>query len=245
MTANLSLIPREFNPPITEPAYLMRKRLLRSLTKYIPGLSGSLMDFGCGSKPYKTLFSVDEYIGVDFQGEGHSHENEVIDVYYDGKHLPFDDNRFDGIFSSEVFEHVFNLEDMVKELNRVLKIGGKLLVTCPFAICEHEAPNDFGRYTSYGLTDLLERNGFKIEVFEKAGTAIETISQLFISYFYAGILRRLLGRIPVVRTAAKIFFVSILNILAIFFNAILPSSNDLYMNNVVVAVKVNPSGFGS
>jgi SAM-dependent methyltransferase len=239
MIPDLSSIPKDFNPPITEPAYLMRKRLLKVLLKYIPQLSGSVMDFGCGSKPYRSLFHVTEYIGVDFHGQGHSHENEVIDVYYDGISIPFENNRFDGIFSSEVFEHVFNLEHIVKELNRVLKHGGKLLVTCPFAICEHEAPSDFGRYTSYGLKDLLQRNGFDIIIFEKAGTAVETINQIFISYFYAGILRRLFGKIPVVRTGAKIFLISILNILTIIFNTILPGSNDLYMNNVVLAIKNN------
>ena len=163
--------------------------------------------------------------------------NEVIDVFYDGNTLPFENNRFDAIFSSEVFEHVFNLEHMLKELNRVLKSGGKMLITCPFAICEHETPNDFARYTSFGLTDLLKRNGFKVLQFNKVGTAFETSSQIFISYFYEGILRRFLGRIPVIRTIAKIIFVPLLNVVSISFNAILPGRNDLYMNNVVLVIK--------
>jgi len=237
MKSNSSLISKDFNPQITDPSYLLRKRLLQKLINVIPELSGSLMDFGCGSKPYKPLFNVTEYIGVDFQGQGHSHENELIDVFYDGKTLPFENDRFDSIFSSEVFEHVFNLEHMLKELNRVLKPGGKMLITCPFAICEHETPNDFARYTSYGLTDLLKRNGFKILQFNKVGTAYETSSQIFISYFYEGILRRLLGRIPVIRTIAKVIVVPLLNILSISFNAILPGRNDLYMNNLVLVTK--------
>ena len=53
------------------------------------------MDFGCGSKPYKSLFNVEEYLGVDYYNEGHPHENEQIDVFYDGKNLPFPDNYFD------------------------------------------------------------------------------------------------------------------------------------------------------
>jgi SAM-dependent methyltransferase len=237
MKYNLSAIPKEFNPPITNAAYLLRRRLLQAIVRHVPALSGSMMDFGCGSKPYKSLFSVSEYIGVDFQGQGHSHENEVIDVFYDGHHLPFEDNRFDSIFSSEVFEHVFNLEEMIKELNRVLKPGGKMLVTCPFAICEHEAPNDFARYSSYGLKDLLERNGFEILVFEKAGSAVETICQLYVSYFYAHVVRKLLGRIPVIRTGARVVVVPMMNVFSVLLNAILPAGNDLYMNNIVVVRK--------
>jgi ubiquinone/menaquinone biosynthesis C-methylase UbiE len=244
MKHNFSEIPKNFNPPITNTAYLIRRRLLQHIAKHIPELNGSVMDFGCGSKPYKSLFKVSEYIGVDFKGQGHSHENEIIDVYYDGHHLPFEDQRFDGIFSSEVFEHVFNLEEMLKELNRVLKPGGKLLVTCPFAICEHEVPNDFARYTSFGLKDLLERNGFEIVVFEKSGTAIETIIQLFISYFYTFVIRKIFGKIPVVRTAIRLASMFVLNVLAVFLNMLMPRGNnanilgnDLYMNNVVLAVK--------
>ena len=237
MVSDLKTIPKEFNPSITDPSYLLRKRLLENVKSLIPQLSGSVLDFGCGSKPYNSLFNVKEYIGVDFQGEGHSHENEVIDVFYDGITLPFENNRFDAIFSSEVFEHVFNLEHMLKELNRVLKPGGKMLITCPFAICEHETPNDFARYTSFGLKDLLIRNGFKILQFNKAGTAFETSSQIFISYFYEGVLRRFVGKIPVIRTVARIIVVPLLNIFSISLNSILPPRKDLYMNNVVLVAK--------
>jgi SAM-dependent methyltransferase len=237
MRYDMSEIPKEFNPPITNAAYLLRRRLLQAIMRNIHELSGSMMDFGCGSKPYKSLFKVSEYVGVDYQGQGHSHENEIIDVFYDGRHLPFGDNRFDSIFSSEVFEHVFNLEEMVKELHRVLKPGGKMLVTCPFAICEHEAPNDFARYSSYGLKDLLERNGFEVLIFEKSGSAVETICQLYVSYFYAHVVRKLLGKIPVVRSLARVVIVPLLNAISVLLHMLLPAGNDLYMNNIVVVRK--------
>lgn len=231
-------VPFDFNPGISHVAWLIRKRLLQGITQYAGSLSGSMMDFGCGSKPYRSLFSVTEYVGVDYQGQGHSHENEQIDFFYDGITLPFEAGRFDSIFSTEVFEHVFNLEHMLTELNRVLKQGGKMLVTCPFAICEHEVPNDFARYTSYGLKDLLERNGFKVLAFEKIGSASETISQLFISYFYLHVLRRFLGKIPVVRTAAHWILIPLLNIGAAVANVFSPRGKDLYMNNLVLVEKI-------
>ncbi|MGC4038022.1 MAG: class I SAM-dependent methyltransferase [Chitinophagaceae bacterium] len=238
MSKELSEINGEFNPSIIKPAYLIRKCLLKYIRKYAPELTGSVMDFGCGSKPYKSLLiNAEEYVGVDFQGQGHSHENEQIDVFYDGLNIPFDNNRFDGIFTSEVFEHVFNLEHIVGELNRVLKPGGKIFITCPFAICEHEQPNDFARYTSFGLKDLLERNGFTIISFEKAGTSMETICQIFISYFYFDVIRRLFGKIPGVRTVVALVFITLLNVISLFLNLISPKGKDLYMNNVVLAVK--------
>ncbi len=52
------------------------------------------MDFGCSSKPYASLFKVDEYVGVDYDNEGHPHQNEEIDVFYNGKELPSLDEYF-------------------------------------------------------------------------------------------------------------------------------------------------------
>ena len=119
----------EFNPNIFYSGYILRKKLLLAINKYSGFMQGKMMDFGCGSKPYKSLFNVNEYVGVDYQGQGHSHENEQIDVFYDGVSLPFPDNYFDSVFSTEVFEHVFNLEEMILEIKRVMKPGAKILVT--------------------------------------------------------------------------------------------------------------------
>src|SRR5579875_3035709 len=135
-------ISKDFNPSVTKPNYLIRNRLLKNIQKLSSHLHGKLLDFGCGQKPYKNLFSVQEYIGVDFENLGHPHVNESIDIFYDGHKLPFANETFDSVFCSEVFEHIFNLEEILKELNRVLKSGGMMLITCPFSYCEHEVPND-------------------------------------------------------------------------------------------------------
>src|SRR5438309_1381662 len=180
----MSGISAQFKPPLTQSNFLIRNRLLQAIQKLAPELNGRLLDFGCGQKPYRTLFNVKEYIGVDFENPGHPHENEAIDFFYNGTQLPFEAGQFDSIFTSEVFEHVFNLPDILKELNRVLKVHGMLLVTCPFAFCEHEVPNDFARYTSYGLTSLLQQNGFEIVRFLKTGNTHEAITQLRLVYIH-------------------------------------------------------------
>jgi SAM-dependent methyltransferase len=229
-------IPKEFNPGISQPNYLVRSGLLMAFEALVPKLNGKLMDFGCGSKPYKSLFNVTEYIGVDYDSEGHSHTNEEIDVFYDGKTIPFEDDRFDAIFSSEVFEHIFNLEEILKELNRVLKVNGKILISCPFAICEHEVPVDFARYSSYGLTDLLKRNGFEVLEFHKTGTAVTTVHQLWLTYIHQHI-SPIVKNIPVVRSAFRTITYTLVNLCAQFLDSILPRRDDLYLNNVVLAKK--------
>jgi len=227
----------EFDPKITFPAFLTRNRLLKSIAKHSPLLKGRLMDFGCGKKPYRSLFDVAEYIGIDFENPGHPHLNEQIDVFYDGKHIPFENNCFDSIFSSEVFEHVFNLDEVLVELNRVLKPGGTILVTCPFSICEHEIPNDFARYSSYGLRYLFEKHGFEVLEQDKTGNSVEAVFQLWIMYIHQHI-NPYFRKIPVVRSAFRFVTYTSLNAMAVLFSKALPDRKDLYLNNLIVCKKV-------
>ena len=231
------MINQEFDPNITHPGYLIRNRLLNGVRKHATTLEGRLMDFGCGSKPYKSLFrKVSEYIGVDYDSPGHPHLNEQIDVLYDGRHLPFPDQHFDSVFSTEVFEHIFNLPEILKELNRVMKPGGKILITCPFAICEHEIPNDFARYTSFAMKDMMEKNGFKVLELEKTGNSVETIWQLRLTYWHQHIIYKF-RKIPIIRSGMRLLIYTGFNLLALFWTRVLPDRKDLYMNNIVLAQK--------
>jgi SAM-dependent methyltransferase len=232
------MISSAFNPPITQSNFLIRNRLLKAITRFAPNLKGKMLDFGCGQKPYYSLFKVDEYIGIDFENPGHPHANEAIDVFYDGKKIPFPDNTFDSIFSSEVFEHVFNLPEIIAELHRVLKPGGLVLISCPFAFCEHEVPNDFARYTSFAMKHMLQQGGFEIVEQVKTGNSIEAIYQLRLVYIHQHITPKV-RKIPVVRSIFRLFVYTIYNLTALFLSKILPSGNDLYMNNVVLCRKVN------
>ena len=226
----------EFDPGVTSPVFLTRNRLLKAISRFAPLLDGRLMDFGCGSKPYRSLFHVAEYIGVDFENPGHPHLNEQIDVFYDGKHIPFEAGSFDSIFCSEVLEHVFNPDEVLRELHRVLKVGGKILITCPFAISEHEAPNDFARYSSYGLLHLLEKHGFEVLELDKIGNSVEVVFQLWIMYIHQHI-NPFFRKIPVVRSGFRFLTYTTLNILALFFSKVLPDRRDLYLNNLIVGRK--------
>lgn len=229
-------VDKNFNPGITHPNYLMRKRLIQSIKDISPMVKGKVMDLGCGSKPYRNLFTCDEYIGVDFENPGHPHLNEQIDVFYDGKHLPFEDESFDVIFSSEVFEHVFNLPELLLEIRRVIKPGGKLIFTCPFAFPEHEQPNDFARYTSFAVTELMRNINFSVVQYIKSGNTVEAIGQLKIIYAHLHIVS-LFKNIPVIRQAVRLFTYTTMNIWMIFWSKLLPKADDLYMNNIVVASK--------
>ena len=234
---DLSKVKYEFNPNIFYSGYILRKKLLRAICRHSKYMNGKMMDFGCGAKPYKSLFNVNEYIGVDFQGQGHSHENEQIDVFYDGKTLPFPDNHFDSVFSTEVFEHVFNLEEIVVEIKRVMKSGGKILITCPFAIPEHEQPNDYARYSSFGLKHLFAKNNFKVIEYEKIGNHFDALIQLKISFFSLVLFPKL-NKLFFVKPLFEVIVYPFFNIYALIFSGMFAKKQALYLNNVIVCEKL-------
>jgi SAM-dependent methyltransferase len=217
------------------PAFIVRRSINKGISDIASKfIGGELLDVGCGSKPYKDLFQVEQYIGIDIEISGHNHNLSKVDKFYDGKQIPFNDEKFDWVFSSEVFEHVFNLDELLQEINRVLKQGGKLAFTCPFVWDEHEQPYDFARYTSFGLEDLLQRNGFKVESLKKSSTYFETLMQLIANYIYQNCLPKNRYLITILMP----FIVSPFNIIGSIFGKFFPNNKNLYLNNIVIANKI-------
>ena len=70
-------------------------------------------------KTLQMFFNVDKYVGI-FKS-GHNHKTSKIDLFYDGKIIPFKECSFDYVFSSEVFQQVFDFDTLLSEINRVLK----------------------------------------------------------------------------------------------------------------------------
>ena len=88
------------------------------------------------------------------------------DFVMDVTNLGFSDNSFDYIFMLEVLEHVTEPSDAMSEIYRCLKPGGKLFMSTPFIFGIHDAPNDYYRYTKFGLK-YLARKFQDIEIQER------------------------------------------------------------------------------
>ena len=215
------------------PLYFIRRCLFRGIREFAPHLKGKLLDFGCGRKPFENLFTVAEYIGLDMEQTGHDHRNSKVDVYYDGKNIPFPDETFDALFCSEVLEHVFNPDEILQEINRVLKKGAPALITVPFCWNEHEVPYDYARYSSFGITHLLQKNGFRVIELKKTGNFVRVIAQLQTLYIFECFSKW--GKIGY---ALSLLFIAPANILGSIFIPLLPVNKTLYFNNIILAEKV-------
>ncbi len=230
------MVPEEFNPNITHPAYLIRKFLYKSILELAPILKGKLLDFGCGLKPYENLFTVEEYIGIDYYGEGETYPKDKVDIIYDGKTIPFKNDYFDSVFSSEVFEHIFNPDVVIKELYRILKPNGMIPITCPFTFPEHEIPNDYCRYSSYGIKHLFEKNGFILYKYRKTGNSILAVAQLKSIYWNNYILSTF-KNIPILRSIIRKTFFLFHHSYSLIKSKLLPESKDLFLSNILILQK--------
>jgi SAM-dependent methyltransferase len=232
----IEMIPNEFNPNIFSPFYFIRSEILEAVQGFASHTSsnGKLLDFGCGAKPYRSLFQVKDYIGLDYENPGHPHLDEQIDIIYDGGALPFDDKCFDYALCTEVFEHIFDLEYKIQELHRVLRDKGKIFVTCPFVWNEHEVPHDYARYTFYSLEHLLGKNGFEIIEFDRRGHFFKAMIQIFFLYFSNNQEKE---TIKISIPFWKKPIIAAFNLLGILLSKLLKTNNSFYLSNCFVAVK--------
>lgn len=216
------------------PFYFARKYLNSAMISLSQEIGGSLLDVGCGSKPYKNIFNVISYIGLDIDSPI-TRERGIADDLYDGNKFPYENAVFDSVLCNQVLEHVFNPNEFLQEINRVLKTGGKLLLTVPFVWDEHEQPYDYARYSSFGLRALLEKNGFALRHHKKLGADASTLFQLANAYLF-----KITQGWP---RLAKLLFtatvMALINVLGVIAGKVLPGNPDLFLDHVVLAEKIS------
>lgn len=140
-----------------------------------------VLDVGAGSGHYRGLFSRQRYLAIDcgYEQEAISGLSAVADIAA----IPFADAAIDAALCVEVLEHVRDPLGVLGEILRVLRPGGRALISTPFCLGEHMQPHDFHRYTRFGLTTLFEQSGFRIVSIEPRGG-------------YFTLLAYLLARVP-------------------------------------------------
>ncbi len=141
--------------------------------------TGSLLDLGCGHVPLFEAYRefVDEVVCVDWAQS--LHRNEFLDYECDlNKPLPFGDCEFDTIILSDVLEHISAPHDLWREMSRLLKPGGKVLLNVPFYYWLHEEPHDYYRYTQHALRLFAKTSGFEVLRLEAIGGAPEVVADI-------------------------------------------------------------------
>ncbi len=106
------------------------------------------------------------------------------DIVARGEALPLSDGCADAVLLCEVLEHVAEPATLLAEARRVLKPGGRGVITVPFLNQAHPDPDDFQRWTDTGLTRLLSEAGLTVEQLDPMGGVAAVIYDLGRAHFY-------------------------------------------------------------
>jgi SAM-dependent methyltransferase len=215
---------------VFNPLFLIRRPVFQFVKVQAPLFTGSILDFGCGSMPFKHLFTgVTKYTGLDLEQSQHGLSKP--DIVFDGVSIPFPDAHFDGVISFEVVDDLHTPAEQLREINRILKPGGRLLLTSSFVWELHEEPHDIARYTPHGVKNLLQKSGFEVVIQSTEGHYARVLGQMAAMYWYQTLQKVPLGIIPGVALAGLIQLATLLT------EHLLPKRRELYLSNLVVAVK--------
>lgn len=151
--------------------------LRKQIEEYSSHIKGRVLDVGAGSfSRYQDLFKCSEYIKMDAE------KSENIDIVGDAENLPFKSQSFESVVCTQVFEHLKNPQKAADEIARVLKKGGVCLLSVPQVNELHGEPDDYFRFTKFGLKEILSRAGLEVYKCNQIGGFFTLRAQLKIRY---------------------------------------------------------------
>ncbi|MBN1490090.1 MAG: class I SAM-dependent methyltransferase [Phycisphaerae bacterium] len=164
-----------------------REAWLETALQAIP--SGSrILDAGAGEGRYRPLCAHLDYVGQDLAGYDGRGDGEAlhagswdcsgVDIVSDITAIPEADASFDAVMCIEVLEHVPNPVEALRELARLLRSGGTLIVTAPFCALTHQSPYFFQTgFSRYYYEHWLEWLGVEVEEITLNGNYFEYLGQ--------------------------------------------------------------------
>lgn len=124
-------------------------------------LKGKVLDLG-GDKRSTYLKLIKGQFEVMVLNQDHKAQPDVLhDVE---KPLPFKEEEFDAALLINLLEHTYNYKEILREVVRVLKPGGQVIIVVPFLFPIHPSPNDYFRFTKQGLAHICHEANFDVKI---------------------------------------------------------------------------------
>ena len=147
-----------------------------------------ILDAGAGELQYKRFCGHLKYLSQDFgrydgAGDGSglqmgAWDTSGMDIVCDITRIPEPDGAFDAVMCIEVLEHLEAPIEALHEFRRLLRPGGVLIVTAPFASLTHQSPYHFyGGFNRHFYSRWLARLGFEIEELVPNGNFFDFVCQ--------------------------------------------------------------------
>ncbi|MDW8044791.1 MAG: class I SAM-dependent methyltransferase [Nitrososphaerota archaeon] len=178
-----------------------RQLLEEAIRSILPSINGALwLDLGCGKYfRYQKLISRPqrEYVALDIVLPINAKNKNF--VRGDAHNLPFRNDSFDCIFLIEVLEHLERPFEAIKEVGRVTKKGGTLILSAPFLYPIYH--DEFWRFTPDGIKLLLTKAGMSIIKMIMIGGFFTNFAQLQYNLF-----KRFSSKLPFLNSFKSIVY---------------------------------------
>jgi SAM-dependent methyltransferase len=160
------------------PSYHTRSVLEKIIPKYCKGY---VLDAGAGRAKYKQLIQKHStyYVALDNVSSPFQFsykQDHTLDVIGDIMSLPFRSEAFDAVVCTQVIEHVPEPRKLVREVSRVLKGGGHLILSTGWVSPYHPEPKDYYRFSVDALIYLLTAESLDVvEIIPQGGVLLITL----------------------------------------------------------------------
>jgi len=135
-----------------------------------------ILDIGAQNSPYKKYFKKASYLTQDIEQNHEKSINYIGDVCEGISEIK--DGSFDYIICTQVLEHLKEPKKAFEEFHRILKKDGQLFLTTHLCFEEHMIPNDFFRFTKYGLKLIGGSAGFEVLSVTPEGGIFQTVAHI-------------------------------------------------------------------
>lgn len=136
---------------IFSPQYVNRKKELKEISLFLKEFKvQKILDYGCGSAPYKSL-EPNKWIGLDIK------KGENVDYVISEHGFPKSNIYYSHFLCTTALEHMSNVELFLKNFEVEVPRGTYCLFIVPFMVHEHGSPNDYHRQTEFGVIEIFKR----------------------------------------------------------------------------------------
>lgn len=164
-----------------------RVNWLEKTLKKIPD-GNRILDAGAGEQQFRKFCKHLNYISQDFAQykpddlksglQVQKWDYGELDIISDIALIPEKDSSFDAVMCTEVFEHIINPREAIKEFSRLLKKDGILVITAPFCSLTHFAPyHYYTGFSKFFYEFELDKNGFDVVEISPNGNYFEYLAQ--------------------------------------------------------------------
>lgn len=207
-------------PAISNPNWLVLRSRRLIFQRWLGALDlkhAKVLDIGGRIQPYRELIPFEHtYWSIDIR------RTALVDVLGDAERLPLADNSIDIVICTQMIEYVVNPAQLGDEMHRVLRPGGRVLLSAP-SIFPRDSEHDRWRFFPAALRHLF-RNFSEVEIVPECGSAAGFLRTI-------GVMCHSSARYEPVRFALGCTLIPLLNLCAALAEKISPLKDGSFTVN--------------